>query len=152
MRTKQLGAALIVGVAGLTAAAGGVSAAATVGAAASHPTVVVHKTAKYGKILFTSADQPLYLYTADKSGKSSCSGTCASDWPPLLRHGKLRAGSGVTGKLGSIKRGKGRQVTISHHPLYTFASDSGGNATGQGDVVGSGTFYVVSPSGKADKK
>lgn len=115
------------------------------------PTVTVRNT-KYGKILFTGTGQALYLYSADKNGKSSCTGQCAHFWPPLIKHGKLTAGSGASkGKLSTIKRGSAREVTYGGHPLYTFLNDSKGAVTGQAAPVGGGTFYVVSPSGKAIK-
>jgi hypothetical protein len=48
------------------------------------------------------------------------------------------------GELGTITRPGGTtQVTYNGMPLYTFASDTVGNATGQGVE----NFYVVSPSG-----
>ena len=54
-------------------------------AAASNATagrVTLHKT-KLGKVLATSSGRTLYLFMADKHGKSACYGQCATYWPPL---------------------------------------------------------------------
>jgi hypothetical protein len=36
-----------------------------------------------GKVLVAANGRTLYLFTADKGGKSDCSGKCTSVWPPL---------------------------------------------------------------------
>lgn len=97
-----------------------------------------------GTILATSRGMTLYYYTEDKpgSGRSSCTGGCASAWPPLT--GTVQAPAGVTlpGPIGSITRSGGvRQVTVNGYPLYTYAADkSPGQMTGNG--VG-GVWHVI---------
>jgi predicted lipoprotein with Yx(FWY)xxD motif len=116
--------------------------------------VTLHKT-KIGRVLATSAGRTLYLFMADKHGRSACYGKCANFWPPLLKKGTLRAGAGVKpGLLGTTKRRNGtRQVTYNHHPVYLFKLDKGaGQIVGQRQNFFGGRWYAVSSSGSANKK
>ncbi len=89
-----------------------------------------------GTVLVDSSGNTLYYLKSEMSGKINCTGSCASAWPPVLLPSgadSATAGSGVTGTLGSIKRpDSGTQVTYDKLPLYTFAGDTAGQATGQG--------------------
>ena len=154
LKRTVLGAALAVAL-----AAAGVAAAAAVthqSSAASSATagrVTLHKT-KIGNVLATSSGRTLYLFMKDKNGRSACYGQCAGDWPPLMKKGTLRAGTGVKAKLlGTTKRKNGkRQVTYNHHPLYLYAGDTGaGQVSGQGLNFFGGKWYVLSAAGKAIK-
>ena len=90
---------------GLALAAAGVAAAAAVthqssgSSAASNATagrVTLHTT-KVGKVLATSSGRTLYLFLADKHGRSACYGKCANFWPPLkIGHRDAR---GVEGRV-----------------------------------------------------
>jgi len=74
----------------------------------------------------------LYWFVPDTSTKSNCNGSCAQIWPPVT--GPATAGSGVTGKLGTIRRSDGSiQATYDGHPLYTYTADTApGQANGNG--------------------
>jgi predicted lipoprotein with Yx(FWY)xxD motif len=147
---------------GIALAAAGVAAAAAVthqssrSLAASSATagrVTLHRT-KLGKVLATSSGRTLYLFMKDRNGRSSCYGQCAGEWPPLMKKGTLRAGTGVKAKLlGTTKRKNGkRQVTYNHHPLYLYAGDNGaGQISGQRLNFFGGKWYVLSAAGKAIK-
>ena len=149
-------------VVGIALAAAGVAAAAAVthqssrllaASSATAGRVTLHKT-KLGKVLATSSGRTLYLFMKDKNGKSACYGQCASNWPPLMKKGTLRAGTGVKAKLlGTTMRKNGkRQVTYNHHPLYLYAGDSGaGQVSGQGLNFFGGKWYVLSAAGSAIK-
>jgi predicted lipoprotein with Yx(FWY)xxD motif len=106
---------------------------------------------KLGKILVDAQGRTLYLFEADKGGRSACDGACASAWPPYLSSGAPQAGSGVTGSLlGSSRRGDGggTQVTYHGHPLYYYAGDSQpGDTTGQGLNQFGAKWYVLASSG-----
>jgi predicted lipoprotein with Yx(FWY)xxD motif len=106
---------------------------------------------KLGKILVDAQGRTLYLFEADKGGRSACDGACASAWPPYLSSGAPQAGSGVTGSLlGSSQRGDGggTQVTYHGHPLYYYAGDSQpGDTTGQGLNQFGAKWYVLASSG-----
>jgi predicted lipoprotein with Yx(FWY)xxD motif len=114
-------------------------------------TVSLHKT-KLGMILVSSSGHTLYLFAKDRNGKSSCSGSCAQFWPPLLSRAKPTAGSGVTASLlGTTKRSNGSpQVTYNRHPLYTFALDKqAGQTHGEGNFAFGAKWYAVSAKGTA---
>jgi predicted lipoprotein with Yx(FWY)xxD motif len=120
------------------------------GNTAANKTVISTSTTSLGKMLVDSQGRTLYLFKKDTNGKSSCSGQCATFWPPLIASGKPVAGAGVKASLlGTTKRGDGRmQVTYNHHPLYRFASDTKKGQTNGEGVDGFGAkWFVVSPSG-----
>jgi predicted lipoprotein with Yx(FWY)xxD motif len=130
------------------------SLAASHSSASRGTKIMLHKTA-VGKVLATSTGRTLYLFMADHKGKSSCYGQCATFWPPVLKKGKLTAGTGVKARLlGTTKRKNGtRQVTYKGHPLYRFKLDKGaGQIKGQNQDFFGGEWFVVSASGKANKK
>lgn len=117
------------------------------------PTVQVRRTS-LGKILVDSSGQTLYLFKKDRNGKSSCSGSCAVNWPPLTAAGKPRAGKRVSAsKLATTRRSDGtRQVVYNGHPLYRFVGDSKpGDTTGEGLTAFGARWFVVSPAGKEVK-
>jgi predicted lipoprotein with Yx(FWY)xxD motif len=110
------------------------------------------RSSKLGRILVDGQGRTLYLFEADKAGKSTCNGACASAWPPYLSPGALQAGTGVTGSLlGTTVRvddGGGTQVTYHGHPLYYYAGDSEpGDTNGQGLDQFGAKWYVVGPNG-----
>jgi len=103
-----------------------------------------------GKALVDSHGRALYLFEADKHRKSTCSGPCATAWPPFTTTGTPQAGSGVRqGMLGVIRRADGAmQVTYNGHPLYYFGGDGkAGTAKGQGATAFGAGWYVVNASG-----
>jgi predicted lipoprotein with Yx(FWY)xxD motif len=121
---------------------------ATPVAGTSLPTIMVATDPKLGQILADGNGMTLYAFTKDGPDQSNCTGSCLSNWPPLLTQGKPTLGPGVDGSLiGSAKLADGNLiVTYNHMPLYYFAKD-----TKPGDVLGQGVggfWYVVSPDGK----
>ncbi|MEA2254677.1 MAG: hypothetical protein QOG35_722 [Solirubrobacteraceae bacterium] len=143
--------ALILGVALLAVAV----TATTALPAVSKPATVKTRTTKLGKIIVDGSGRTLYMFGKDKGTKSSCSGACATAWPPLLTKGKPKAGTGATAsKLGTTKRSDGTtQVTYGGHPVYRFKNDAkAGDTNGQGLTAFGGVWYVVSPTGKVIKK
>ena len=117
-------------------------------------TVSVADNGKVGKILVDSKGNTLYLFEQDKTTTSTCSGACASNWPPLSATGNPTAGSGVTAsKLGTTKRSDGTmQVTYNGHPLYTFSGDmKPGDAAGQGQEAFGAEWYTLTPSGSKNE-
>jgi predicted lipoprotein with Yx(FWY)xxD motif len=97
-----------------------------------------------GSVLASSRGRTLYYYSADKpqSGKSVCTGTCATAWPPLAAPVKAPAGVRLPGKLGVITRPGGlKQVTLNGYPLYCYIGDkTAGQVTGNG--IG-GAWHVI---------
>src|SRR6476619_1387217 len=80
-----------------------------------------------GKILADGQGRALYLFTADKSSTSTCTGACAAAWPPVTASAMPMAGGGVSqSMLGTTKRADGtEQLTYHGHPLYYFSADTG---------------------------
>jgi predicted lipoprotein with Yx(FWY)xxD motif len=122
------------------------------GQAASAKAGAVVSTAhtSIGTILVNSRGHTLYLFGKDKNGKSSCSGQCASFWPPLISTAKARAVAGAKESLiGKTRRADGRmQVTYNHHPLYTFVMDTKkGQTKGEAFSAFGAKWYAVSPAG-----
>ncbi len=105
-----------------------------------------------GTYLTGASGRAVYLFVADKQGKSTCSGTCAQNWPPLTSSSVPKAGSGVNAAdLGTVARSDGtKQVTYKGHPLYYYIGDSGAGMTnGQGSTGFGAKWWLVSPSGAA---
>jgi predicted lipoprotein with Yx(FWY)xxD motif len=105
-----------------------------------------------GVHLTDASGHTLYMWVADKDGKSACSGACAAVWPPLTTKGKPAASGGaMASDLGTVARSDGSmQVTYSGHPLYYYASDSkAGDITGQGSNGYGAKWCIVAPSGTA---
>jgi predicted lipoprotein with Yx(FWY)xxD motif len=122
---------------------------AAVAATAGGTTVTVQKTS-IGKVIANSKGHTLYLFRADKGGKSACYGQCATYWPPLLTSGKPVAGAGVKASLlGTTKRKDGKlQVTYKKYPLYTFLEDrKPGQTTGEGSKNFGAGWYALTPTG-----
>jgi predicted lipoprotein with Yx(FWY)xxD motif len=117
-------------------------------------TIDVHKT-DLGRVLVDSQGRTLYLFEADKNGKSACSGGCATAWPPLTTTGAAVAGTGAAKKLiGTTKRADGStQATYNGWPLYLYEGDSAnGQTNGEGLDQFGAEWYVLSPSGKKVEK
>ena len=126
----------------------------TTTSSATNGAVDVRYVKGYGDILVTSGGDSLYLLTSDPPGTSSCTGSCAIVWPPLLVRGRLKAGRGVNPKmLSSFERAGGsHQVLYNHHALYTYEEDTGpGMVTGEGVETYGGIWWLVSPKGDAIK-
>src|SRR5918995_4500499 len=123
------------------------------GATQSSATVSLRKTS-LGVILVNARGRTLYLFAKDRNGKSSCYGSCARFWPPLLSRGKPTAGPGVKRSLlASTRRSNGSlQVTYNKHPLYTYALDKrAGQTRGEGRSAFGANWYAVSARGTAGK-
>ena len=109
---------------------------------------------KLGRILVDRKGRTLYLFAADKTGKSTCNGSCAATWAPVTASAPS-AGSGVdAGALGTTTRADGtQQVTYHGHPLYTYAGDgsSPGSTKGEALKTFGGAWYVVDGAGKSVK-
>jgi len=125
-------------------------------AAAVKGAVVGTGTSSLGRILVDSRGHTLYLFEKDKNGKSACTGSCATAWPPVLTSGKPSATAGVKASLlGTTRRADGRlQVTYNHHPLYTFVKDTTkGQANGENADAFGAEWYAVSAAGaKVEKR
>jgi predicted lipoprotein with Yx(FWY)xxD motif len=94
-------------------------------------TVMATSVGSIGTALVAASNgMTVYQFTKDTkdSGKSACSGGCLKTWPALTVAAGVtpKAGPGVTGTLGTIKRADDgvTQVTYNGLPLYFFSGDS----------------------------
>jgi len=103
-----------------------------------------------GKILVDSQGRTLYLFERDSGTKSTCTGACAVDWPPLRATGKPTVGSGANASIvATSARSDGKpQVTYNGHPVYLFSGDQKpGDTSGQGVNAFGGLWYALSSAG-----
>jgi predicted lipoprotein with Yx(FWY)xxD motif len=150
-----VGGAVVIALAATTAAALGATHRTTASAfQANHAASVGAKVAVansgLGRILVNGRGLTLYMFGKDRQGRSTCTGTCAGYWPPLITSGKPLAVAGAKASLlGTTKRGDGRlQVTYNHHPLYTFVQDTRKGQTNGEQLVEFGAEWdAVSAAG-----
>jgi predicted lipoprotein with Yx(FWY)xxD motif len=117
-------------------------AASSGGAAA---VVVGMATTSLGPVLTGPNGLTLYIHAGDSATASTCTGGCATAWPPLAVAAGASAtgGTGVTGTFATLTRADGTtQVTYNGMPLYGWKND-----TKPGDVTGQGvaSFTVAKP-------
>jgi len=76
-----------------------------------------------------AGDMPVYTFDKDTPGKSNCNDKCAAAWPPVA----AKADDAAVGDWSVIKRDDGSaQWAVKGKPVYTFAKDTAGKATGDG--------------------
>ena len=113
------------------------------GARASKVVAKEVESAALGKtVLATTRGHTLYSLSVEKNGRFVCTGSCLSNWRPLLVPKNTKPTGPV--KLGTSKRPEGKtQVTFKGRPLYAFVGDSKpGQANGEG-IKDVGTWHAV---------
>ena len=148
-------AALLIAVAAACGSSGASSKAAprsTAPKATTPPAtpVVAVANSSLGNILVDSQGRTVYMFGADSGTTSTCTGACATAWPPVQAMGTPTAGTGAnTALVGTTSRSDGTsQVTYNGHPLYTFSGDhQAGDTNGEGLVAFGGTWSALSPAG-----
>jgi predicted lipoprotein with Yx(FWY)xxD motif len=146
-QSRRIAAALAITMLGLI---GFLAADQVAGSATGARATLSLRQTKLGSILVNAQGRTLYLFARDRSGSSTCIGTCAKFWPPLLTRSKPTAGPGLTPRLvGITTRANGSvQVTYNRHPLYTFALDKApGQTNGQGKAGFGARWFAVSARG-----
>ena len=90
----------------------------------------------------------LYVFANDTNGSSTCSGGCATKWPPLVGDGsQVDPAAGISGEFGTTTRDDGtKQVTHNGQPLYYYSGDS---AAGDAKGEGVGGVWHIAPVGAA---
>jgi predicted lipoprotein with Yx(FWY)xxD motif len=108
------------------------------------------------RVVVNSQGRTLYALSGESRSHQFCtSAECLKFWPPLRvssRSTKLKAGSGVHGKLGVIARAGGiLQVTLRGLPLYRFSGDRAkGEANGEGITLPGGhVWHAVTAASSA---
>jgi predicted lipoprotein with Yx(FWY)xxD motif len=157
-RVLTLFATAVLVIAGCTSSG---AAPAAIGGGASNAAGVVVDAAtsqSFGTVLTGPSGMTLYTHVGDSATSSTCTGGCATAWPPLTTTGQPTGGTGVTGKLGILTRTDGTtQVTFGGLPLYYWQGDAkAGDVTGNGvegfsvaTVGGSGSLPQASPAAPA---
>ncbi|HEY2195805.1 MAG TPA: hypothetical protein VGH76_26385 [Actinomycetospora sp.] len=101
-------------------------------------------------LVATSDGYTVYEYTKDsnKPSAATCTGACATAWPPVLANDTPWLKGVNPDKVGTVDRPDGtKQMTLNGWPLYRYAKDAkAGDTTGNG--VG-GTWKALNPEGKA---
>jgi predicted lipoprotein with Yx(FWY)xxD motif len=133
--------------------AGAESSTSSAGSEASSSGAVVSlgSVPKLGLVLVSSKGLTLYDFHKDKGQTSSCYGSCAQGWPPLLTEGKPQVGNGARASLlGTTERRDGTtQVTYAGHPLYTFVEDKKPGEANGNDVSAFGAeWYALKGNGE----
>jgi len=159
MRANYLFAVAIAAVGAVTLAACGGGGYGSAGTSNNHvvPVTIAMSTAvksgdtSLGKVLTSPSGLTLYALTTDTKDHSSCDGTCAQVWPPLLVGKGWTAAPGLDQSLFStIVRSDGnRQLVAGQWPLYTFSGDTkAGDVNGEGS---GGVWFAARVDGKVVK-
>ena len=131
----------------LSAALAGIALAASTVTIGSASNATLEQT-----IAVNSTGRTLYALSPETTSHLLCkSGECLKLWPPVTvpsRSTKLKAGPGVHGHLGILRRANGiLQVTLRGLPLYRFSEDHAkGQTHGQGIESFGGTWHAVTAS------
>jgi predicted lipoprotein with Yx(FWY)xxD motif len=138
---------------GAVAAAALVTVVAAALAAGSSLTLSSNASSMLGKpVVVNPQGRTLYHLSPETSKHLLCkSKECLTNWPPLTVKSaktKLKAGSGVKGKLALLHRSNGTlQVTLNGLPLYRYAGDSAKNdVNGEGIESFGGIWHAVKAS------
>jgi len=149
VRIRLLAAAGVAAVAVSAAACS--SSPSSTSAGSGTPSSAALKTATIGGVTVVTNGRgfTLYSFAPDTTTASECKGSCAQIWPPVT--GPVKAGQGVSGKLGTITRPDGStQATYDGHPLYSYTVDNApGQAKGNGLNVFGGVWHEVTANGSA---
>ena len=119
-------------------------------AAAADGTKVVLGESQFGRILFDSNRQAIYMFDRETGRRPRCYGECAAAWPPVYAKGTPRVGAGLKKSLlGTTRRRDGRkQVTYGGHPLYFYAHEDPGVVLCHDIEEYGGLWLVLRRSGK----
>jgi len=86
-------------------------------------------------ILTNAQGMTLYYFKPDTATKSACTGSCASNWPPLVftGSGSPASDTALTGTLSVVTDTHGQQLEYNGHLLYRFSGDTApGQTHGEG--------------------
>ncbi len=89
-------------------------------------------TTSAGPALVNAKGMTLYTFDKDTAGKSSCTGGCATNWPPHA----AAASDKESGDFTHVTREDGaKQWAHKGKPLYTFAKDEKPGDAGGGALA-----------------
>jgi predicted lipoprotein with Yx(FWY)xxD motif len=105
-------------------------------------TVLIVQKSDLGYVLAEASGLVVYTYSNDKKGGApTCTGSCASLWPPVTGNPKALSADTLPGTLGTVSMADGgKQITYNGYPLYTYKSAKALATTGNG--IG-GVWHVI---------
>ena len=113
-------------------------------------TTVTIGDSEFGKMIFDSKRQAIYIFEKDPKGDTVCYDECAKAWPPVFTKGDPVAGKGIDASLlGTVKRRDSKlQVTYADQPLYYYAHEKPGEVRCHNVNLNGGLWWVIGPDGK----
>jgi predicted lipoprotein with Yx(FWY)xxD motif len=105
-------------------------------------TVLIVQKSDLGYVLAEANGLVVYTYSNDKKGGApTCTGSCASLWPPVTGNPKSLSADTLPGTLGTVSMADGgKQITYNGYPLYTYKGAKALVTTGNG--IG-GVWHVI---------
>jgi predicted lipoprotein with Yx(FWY)xxD motif len=105
-------------------------------------TIMIVQHSRLGFVLAEANGQVVYVYAKDtKGGSPTCTGSCASTWPPVTGVPKAGPADNFPGTFGVVKGAGGvEQITYNGYPLYLFKGAKPLTTAGNG--IG-GVWHVV---------
>ena len=104
-------------------------------------TILVVQHSALGFVLAEANGQVLYTYAKDTNGAPTCTGSCASTWPPATGTPQAGPADHFPGTFTLVKgAGGGEQIAYNGHPLYLFKGAKPLSTAGNG--IG-GLWHVV---------
>jgi predicted lipoprotein with Yx(FWY)xxD motif len=105
-------------------------------------TVMIVQHSNLGYVLAEAGGQVVYTYSKDKKGgPGTCTGSCASTWPPATGTPQAGPADHFPGTFTVVKGAGGvQQIAYNGMPLYTFAGAKPYSTAGNGI---NGLWHVV---------
>jgi predicted lipoprotein with Yx(FWY)xxD motif len=125
-----------------TAQAAGQATSSALGGIQPGDVVLIVQKSAIGYVLAAANGQVVYTYDKDSKGSApTCTGSCATTWPPLTGKPLASEADTLPGTLGTVSDSNGaKQVTYNGLPLYTFKGAKPFTTAGNG--VG-GAWHVI---------
>jgi len=125
-----------------TAQAAGQASSSALGGIQPGDVVLIVQKSAIGYVLAAADGQVVYTYDKDSKGSApTCTGSCATTWPPLTGKPLASEADTLPGTLGTVSDANGaKQVTYNGLPLYTFKGAKPFTTAGNG--VG-GAWHVI---------
>jgi predicted lipoprotein with Yx(FWY)xxD motif len=105
-------------------------------------TVLIVQHSDLGWVMAKADGQVVYTYARDSKGDPpSCTGSCASTWPPVTGVPKAGPADTFPGTFGQVTAANGEKViTYNGYPLYTLAGAPPLSTEGNGS---GGEWHVI---------
>ena len=107
--------------------------------------VIIVQRSAIGFVLALANGQVVYTNTKDtKGGTPTCTGSCASLWPPVTGNPVASSATKGLGTLGTVSDGSGaKQITYNGMPLYIYKGAKALSTSGNGM---DGRWHVIKMS------